>query len=71
MATAASSSIPQPHLAHNFDELAIGLDTSCELCHEQQAVFHWTEQRDGKTQPRQAAAVCRICAGMILLVGKG
>ncbi len=70
MATAVNRSIPQSHLAHVFEQLEIGLVTPCELCQEQQAVFHWTEQHVGNTPQRQRAAVCRVCAGMILLVGE-
>jgi hypothetical protein len=70
MATAVNRSIPQTYLAHVFEQLAIGLVTPCELCQEQQAVFHWTEQRVGTIPHKQRAAVCRVCAGMILLVGE-
>lgn len=70
MATAANRSIPQPHLAHVFEQLEIGLVTPCQMCEEQQAVFHWTEQRVGNIPLRQRTAVCRVCAGMILLVGE-
>jgi hypothetical protein len=70
MATAVGSSIPQPHLTHVFEQLASGCATTCELCHEQCAVFHWAQQGIGKTGQTKPMAVCRVCAGMILLIGK-
>jgi hypothetical protein len=69
MAT-VSSWVPKSHVAHIFNQLIIGLEKSCEVCHEQPAVFLWTERRDGKVPLGRELAVCRICAGMILLIEK-
>jgi hypothetical protein len=70
MATAASTSLPQSHVLHIFDQLGSALQRACEVCHEPRAVFLWTQQRDGKMLHEQQLAVCRVCAGMILLIGK-
>jgi hypothetical protein len=71
MATAVNAWIPQSHVAHIFDQLTTGLEKTCEVCHEQCAAFLWTEQRDGELPHGCQIAVCRICAGMILLIGNG
>ena len=69
MATAANACVPQSQVAHSFDQLTTGLEKGCELCHQEHAAFLWTERRDGKIPHGHEIAVCRICAGMILLTG--
>jgi protein-arginine kinase activator protein McsA len=57
-------------LVHVFDQTPVQPDATCELCKEQPAAFHWTERRDGKIPETHDILVCRICAGMILLIGE-
>jgi hypothetical protein len=55
---------------HVFEELdASSQETRCELCDEQSAAYHWTEQDDRSTQMLELT-ICRVCAGTILLLGK-
>lgn len=57
------------HAVHVFCELATDTRAICQLCEEQDAVFYWTKHRDS-TLPEEHLVVCRVCASMILLVGK-
>lgn len=55
---------------HIFEELnSPSQELRCELCNEQSAAYHWTEREDKFTQVVDLT-VCRVCAGMILLLGK-
>jgi len=52
-----------------FDELIEPVHLLCELCKREQAAYAWREQK--KTgDPKPQMAICRVCAGMILLIGK-
>jgi hypothetical protein len=51
-----------------FDELQREPTTDCQLCHQEAAAYRWSQYGAGGNQ--QNLPVCRICAGMILLVGK-
>jgi hypothetical protein len=70
MATAMNESIAPSHLIHIFDQPMITPDATCELCKEHPAAFHWTKRQDGKVQETHEVLVCRVCAGMILLIGQ-
>jgi hypothetical protein len=67
---AAIADVHVAHPVHIFDEIHPGQETSCELCKEQPAAYHWTEKRNGKVPLKHDLVVCRVCAGMILLIGK-
>lgn len=69
MATAAQERFAQT--VHVFDELESGGPACCELCSAYPAAYHWSEQRPGKTLQQHDLIVCRICAGMILLIRNG
>jgi hypothetical protein len=70
MATAVRGGVPQSGVVHVFEQLTMNLEKLCELCYEQPAIFLWTEQRDGKLPQGRELAICRICAGMVLLTVK-
>ena len=70
MATARNEPILFSHLVHVFDQPEVALDATCELCKEQPATFHWTERQDGKVPETHDILVCRVCAGMIRLIGQ-
>lgn len=68
MATAANGRMVLS--VHVFEELDVSSqETRCELCNEQSAAYHWTEQDDKFAQMLELS-ICRVCAGMILLLGK-
>lgn len=66
MATVAQGRFAQT--VHVFDELECGGHACCELCSAYPAAYHWSEQRQGKASQQHDLIVCRICAGMILLI---
>lgn len=70
MATVANGPVLQTPIVHIFDQHRVALDATCEMCKEQPAAFHWTERRDGKLAQSHDTVICRICAGMILLIGE-
>jgi len=51
-----------------FDELQREQITECELCKKEVAAYRWSQYGAGGRE--QNLPVCRVCAGMILLIGK-
>ncbi len=70
MAFAANSPLATGSSIHLFDELSREYMENCELCNQGPAFYRWIEQRYGKDVPESELDVCRICAGMILMVGR-
>lgn len=70
MATVANTQVPPAHREHVFDELDPSLDVRCELCKQEQAAFAWSQIGNAAAPRKDETRVCRICAGMILLIGK-
>ncbi len=70
MATAVNSPIAQGTLIHVFHELPRPREKVCEICGIDPAVYRWTDQRNGEASNEQDSMICRVCASMILLVGK-
>ncbi len=60
---------PQPLAEHVFDELRGEALPACELCRRETAAYCWSEQCTNDAN-EDRVLVYRICAGMILLVGK-
>ena len=56
-----------PTVEYVFDELHHE-KTDCQLCKNEVAVYRWSQYGTGGNQ--RNLPVCRVCAGMILLVGK-
>lgn len=52
-----------------FYELTEPVNTLCEICHCETAAYSWSE-RTNQANPKPKAIVCRVCAGMILLIGE-
>lgn len=69
MGAAAIHQLIQGPSVHVFNELSDEQRENCELCGQERAVFHWIEQQ-GESEPSNELTICRVCAGMILLVGK-
>jgi hypothetical protein len=70
MAITANAQMAQPHHEYVFDELRAGSKMSCELCKLEPAAYTWSQQRGGVATEQVEMALCRVCAGMILLLGK-
>ncbi len=70
MATATNEQIEQSRPIHVFDQLEFGQLIPCQVCKQEPAAYHWTEQRAGRILQKRDLVICRICAGMILLIGK-
>jgi hypothetical protein len=68
MATPANAEMTSVHREHTFDELGTGSEMNCELCKQERAAYAWS-QRNGATAKAEMH-ICRVCAGMILLIGK-
>lgn len=65
----SSADVFPPNAVHVFCELTSDTRVACGLCQEQEAAFYWTKQCDYRV-PEDHLVVCRVCASMILLVGK-
>jgi hypothetical protein len=70
MATAANTQVSPDHREHVFDELDPRLNQVCELCKQELAAYAWSQQGNATAPRKHEISVCRICAGMILLIGK-
>ncbi len=64
-----AGSYQQPFIEHVFDELRGEGLPQCELCGREEAAYRWSEQRLDQNLHEHMVMVCRVCAGMILLVG--
>lgn len=69
MAGVAHHAIVTTPSIHVFQELTGGQPGRCEVCEEAEIAYTWTKQslEDLLQAPNQK--ICRVCAGMILLVG--
>jgi len=67
---AAIANIPKVEdtQVHIFCELA-GAQQGCEICKKEPAAFRWMEQHGNSVQTRESI-ICRVCASMVVLVGK-
>lgn len=54
---------------HVFLELQSGQAGRCEVCHEEEIAYTWTRQGRDDLLEAPNQKICRVCAGMILLVG--
>ncbi len=69
MAALANSSVLQDMLVHMFSELPHSQKQNCEICRKGPAAYHWTE-RHGESMAARNSIICRVCASMVVLVGK-
>lgn len=67
MASVANQRFDTAQSVHVFQELPPGQYGCCETCRDGEAAYSWTKQ--GNQDARRDQIVCRVCAGMILLVG--
>jgi hypothetical protein len=58
----------EPSREYVFDELRREQPAKCELCKQDVAAYRWSQYGAGGEQ--QNLPVCRVCAGMIVLIGK-
>jgi hypothetical protein len=68
MASIAISPVSEDTFLHVFSELPGSLKESCEACNGP-AAFRWVKQQT-KLAPEREKFICRVCASMIVLVGK-
>jgi hypothetical protein len=54
---------------HVFHELPPSRKQGCEICRNGPAAYRWTEQQGNHSRGRDSL-ICRVCASMIVLVGK-
>jgi hypothetical protein len=54
---------------HVFSELPACVTQSCEACENGPAASRWVKEQPGVTEGRNKL-VCRVCASLIVLVGK-
>ncbi len=52
-----------------FSELPASVKQSCEFCQNSPAAYRWVKEPPGVMQGRNKL-ICRVCASLILLVGK-
>lgn len=51
-----------------FDEIRDNPARTCQLCNIDVAAYRWSQYGTGGNQ--RDIPICRVCAGMILLIGK-
>ena len=69
MAGVANSAISSGPNVHVFHELPSERREPCAACREVPAVYCWTKQHEDDLLRGPDQNLCRVCAGMILLVG--
>ena len=69
MAAFANSPVLDNVLVHVFSELPRSQKQNCEICRKGPAAYRWTEQH-GETTAARDSIICRVCASMVVLVGK-
>ncbi len=69
MAALANSPVLEDMLVHVFCALPRSQKQGCEICRKGPAAYRWTEQH-GKVAPARDSIICRVCASMVVLVGK-
>lgn len=69
MAARANSPALEEILVYMFSELPHSQKQSCEICRKGPAAYRWREQ-NGNIAPAHESNICRVCASMVVLVGK-
>lgn len=69
MASTVNYAIETTPSIHVFYELPTGETGRCEVCREAEIAYTWTKQGRNDLLEAPNQKICRVCAGMILLVG--
>lgn len=69
MAAFANTPALEDVLVHMFSALPDSMRKNCEICRKGPAAYRWTE-RHGKDAASRDSIICRVCASMVVLVGK-
>jgi hypothetical protein len=69
MASTAINPTLEDTSTHIFSELPASVKQSCESCQNGPAACRWTKEQPGVMECRNKL-ICRVCASLILLVGK-
>ena len=68
MAAIADNPVVEDTLVHVFFELPLSLKQDCEICRKGPAAYRWAQH--GSLLQGRDSIICRVCASMIVLVGK-
>jgi hypothetical protein len=69
MASTAKNPMMEDMPTHVFSELPASVTQSCETCQHGSAAFRWVKRQPGVTAGRNQL-ICRVCASLIVLLGK-
>lgn len=70
MSSVTNSSSQSRTVEHVFNELEPQETTVCDLCKMEPAVYRWSRLSEADRPREENLPLCRVCAGMILLIGK-